>query len=50
MKKQYIIPNTAVVAFQAGFICQSASPGGPNLNITGPNIGVGGGQNIGDPD
>lgn len=50
-KKQYIIPNTTIVAFLAGFICQTTSPVGPNLSITGGiGIGVGGGQTIGNPD
>ena len=47
MKKNYIIPNTATVAFESGFICDSASPaGGMNIN-TNAGIGNGGqGDNI----
>ena len=52
MKKNYIIPSTQSVVFYAGNICQAASPfAGPNVNVTGPNVGLGGGvQDIGDPD
>ena len=51
MKKQYIYPNTTAVNFRTGFICQAASPAQPGVNVTGPNVGVGGGAtDIGNPD
>lgn len=53
MKKNYILPSTQSVAFSAGFICQTGSPaaGGSNVNVSGPNIGSGGGSTIvDDPD
>ena len=52
MKRNYIIPSTQSVVFYAGNICQAASPfAGPNVNVTGPNVGLGGGaQDIGNPD
>ena len=51
MKRNYIIPSTQSVAFSAGFICQVASPAtGSGINVSGPNVGVGGAQDIGDPD
>jgi hypothetical protein len=46
MKRNYIIPNTASVAFQAGFICQAASPasgtsvGGGTLSGGGEYPGI----------
>ena len=50
MKKNYIIPNTASVAFQAGFICQSASPAGGGMNIGGnTDLGMGGNVDTIDP-
>jgi len=42
MKRTYIIPNTATIAFQAGFICQAASPTNPGTNIGGGTLGGGG--------
>ena len=41
MKKNYIIPNTATVAFESGFICDSASPAG-GMNVGGGTLGGGG--------
>ena len=41
MKRNYIIPNTESVAFQAGFICQSASPAS-GMNVGGGTLGGGG--------
>jgi len=52
MKRNYIIPSTQSVAFYTDSICQAASPfAGPSVNVTGPNVGIGGGaQDIGTPD
>ena len=50
MKRHYIIPNTESIAFRANSVCQTVSPAGPNANVTGPNVGIGGGQDIGNPD
>ena len=52
MKRNYIIPNTQSVAFSAGFICQTGSPAGDSgVNVSGPNVGMGGGSTIpGNPD
>ena len=52
MKKNYIIPSTQSVAFQGGFICETASPAsGIGVDVTGPNVGLGGAaQDIGTPD
>ena len=41
MKKNYIIPNTNSVAFQAAFICQAASPAA-GMTIGGGTLGGGG--------
>ena len=41
MKKNYIIPNTESVAFQAGFICQVASPA-PGMSVGGGTLSGGG--------
>ncbi len=40
MKKNYIIPSTQSVAFNAGFICQSASPA-TGMNVGGGTLGGG---------
>lgn len=49
MKRHYIIPNTASVAFQAGFICQAASPA-PGMTIGGnSNLEMGGNVDTIDP-
>ena len=52
MKRNYIIPSTQSVAFNAGYICQAASPAtGSGVNVTGPGITGGGGTDIvGEPD
>lgn len=51
MKRNYSIPTTESVAFQAGFICQAVSPaGGSGVNVNGPGVTPGGGQEIGSPD
>ncbi len=51
MKRNYIIPSTQSVAFSAGFICQVVSPATSGVNVSGPNVGVGGGaQDIGNPE
>ena len=51
MKRQYIQPNTAVIALHAGFICQVESAGGSNINTNLPGLGNGGNQSgVGDPD
>lgn len=42
MKKNYIIPNTATVAFESGFICDSASPAVSGMNVGGGTLGGGG--------
>ena len=42
MKRNYSIPTTASVAFQAGFICQTASPATSGMNINN-NAGLGNG-------
>ena len=41
MKKHYIIPNTTSVVFQAGFICQAASPAA-GMTVGGGILGGGG--------
>lgn len=51
MKRNYIIPTTESMAFHAGFICQTASSASDsNVTVTGPVIGTGGGQELGNPD
>jgi len=42
MKKNYILPSTTAVAFQAGFICNAASPAADSgVNIGGGTLGGG---------
>lgn len=41
MKKQYIIPNTTMEAFCAGFICSTTSPAAGTV-IGGGTLGGGG--------
>ena len=50
MKKNYIIPSTQSVAFQGGFICETASPAGPGMTIGGnTNLEIGGNVDTIDP-
>ena len=50
MKKNYIIPNTTSVAFQAGYICQAASPAGSGMTIGGnSDLEIGGNVDTIDP-
>ena len=51
MKRTYINPNTTTIAFQASMICAGSPAADSGVNVTGPNVGVGGGAtDIGTPD